>query len=393
MPKQQDDGLQKEQKSKKLKRRKHGEGTITERKDGRFEAQITLENGERKSYYRKTYKEAEAALQEARRELKQGTLATGPQQKLKTYLEQWLEEVHKRTIRLGTYVFYQSILNNHIYPSLGHIQLQKLTAQRLQSFYNSKLNEKLSPSFIRSMHSILHSALDNAVRWKLISHNVSDDVSLPQRVSYEVQTLTPEQAKNFLTFIQGHELETLVTLALTTGMRHGEMTALRWSDINFEDSSLFVRRTVKRLGRYKFVEGEPKTDKSKRMIVLPSLTLEKLREHRIRQEEARLKVGPTWQNRDLVFGNTVGGFQYPHHLLRKFHKLTDAAGLPRMRLHDLRHSAATLLLTMGVSAKVVQEILGHSNIGTTMNTYTHVQPAMQKEAMDKIDNLFGEQKS
>ncbi len=259
----------------------------------------------------------------------------------------------------------------------------------MQSFYASKLKEGLSTSSLHTIHKVLHSALDTAVHWNLVAKNVCDAVSLPSETSHKVVPLTPEQAQHLIAVVKGHKLEALITLALTTGMRLGELTGLQWNDIDFDQASLSVRRTVGRLGVHKFVEREPKTEQSRRKILLPPFVLQALKEHRIRQKEARLKAGTNWQDRNLVFCNRRGGFSHPDVLLGQFHKLLDDAGLPRMRLHDLRHSAATILMAMKVPIKVIQELLGHSSVIITLNVYGHVLPSMQDEAVDNMERLFG----
>ena len=179
-----------------------------------------------------------------------------------------------------------------------------------------------------------------------------------------------------------------MTLALTTGMRRGELLALQWKDINWKDGSLHIRRTVNRYSGQGFVVSEPKTAKSRRKIMLPGFVLDLLREHRAHQLATRLKAGSAWQDHDLVFCNGIGNFSHPNHLGVDFQRLLKQAGLPHIRFHDLRHSAATILLTMGVNAKVVQELLGHSHINMTLGTYSHVLPGMHKEAMEKMNELF-----
>ena len=378
---------------RKGKPRRKGSGSVfrrPERKGGKeWIAQIILEDGKTKQRYFKTQAEADIALNEMLYEQRQGTLATGPKQKLKDFLEQWFEEVHAPTLRISSYLRYRGVLNNHILPALGPIPVQGLTAQKVQSFYASKLKEGLSTSSLHTIHKVLHGALDTAVRWNLVARNVCDAVSLPSETSRQVVPLTPEQAQHLLAVVKGHELEALITLALTTGMRHGEITGLQWGDIDFDEGSLSVRRTVNRVGRYKFVEGEPKTKQSRRKISLPSFVLQLLKEHRIRQKEARLKAGASWQDRNLVFCNRRGGFLQPDILLRQFHKLLDEAELPRMRFHDLRHSAATILIAMKVPLKVIQELLGHSSVIITLNVYGHVLASMQDEIVDEMERLFG----
>lgn len=337
--------------------RGHGEGSIYRRKDGRWAASITLENHRRKTYYSKTRKEVQEKLNAALHEQKQGTLATGKQQTLAQYLQHWLEEVHKPTIRLSSYDKYRKLLGRHILPELGHLQVQKLGAQQVQALYSRKLKGDLSPSTIHVIHAILHKALENAVRWGLVARNVCDLVSPPHLEHHEIQPLTIKQAKQLLGHARGHRLEVLLTLAITTGMRRGEFIGLHWNDINFEEKSLSIHRTVDRISGHGYVESEPKTKRSRRRIMLPSFVVLALQEQRTRQAEVRLKAGETWQENDLVFSNNHGGFLHPTHMYVAFQKLLKDAGLPPMRFHDLRHSAATILVAMGINIKIVQELL------------------------------------
>ncbi len=221
------------------------------------------------------------------------------------------------------------------------------------------------------------------MKWSLVARNVCDLVSPPRVVKPEIQPLTIEQAQQLLKYARGHRLETLLTVAVTTGMRRGEILALRWADIDVQRGSLQVRRTVDFIAKHGYVETEPKTASGKRQIALPPFVVEMLKSHRIQQLEQRLKVGEAWQESDLVFTGLEGGYLNPRYLVKLFSRLLTEAGLPHIRFHDLRHSAATLLLSMGVEMKVIREILGHSNIGMTADVYSHVSLAMQKTAMDK----------
>ena len=375
----------------KQKQRGHGEGSIYQRKDGRWAASITLEGGKRKTFYGKTRREVHEKLQKALQEQQQGILVTGPQQTMKQYLEHWLERVHKPTIRLSTYIKYRGNADRYILPALGHIRVQKLTPQQVQSFYTRMVEEGLTARTVHSVHTVLHKALDNAVRWGLVPRNVCDAVSQPRPVQHEIQPLTKEQAQRLLQAARAHRLEALLIMALATGMRRGELLSLRWKDISFEDASLHVRRTMNRIVGHGIVESETKTSKGRRRIMLPLFVIEALKHHRTRQLEARLLADAAWQEHDLVFCNIYGGFLDPANVLRLFGQLLEDADLPHMRFHDLRHSSATILLGMGVHPKVVQELLGHSQIGMTMDTYSHVLPSLQRDAMEKWDDLFGEQ--
>jgi integrase len=369
---------------------RHGEGSVYQRKDGRWVAQFYLETGKKKCLYRKSEKEARAALRKALHEKEQGTLATGPQQTLKVYLEQWLEQVQRPTLRISTYYSYRTIIQKHLLPCLGHMQLQRLTPQHVQAFYAGKLKEGLSANRVHVFHRVLHVALDNAVKWSLVARNVCDVVTPPVSKRHEVQPLTQEQAKHFLQALHEHELEALLTVALVTGMRRGELLGLHWQDIDLETGSIQIRRSINRIGTFGVIVSEPKTTKSRRRIMLPHFVLGVLQRHRAQQQGARAKAGSEWGEKDIVFCNKYGGYKEPADLQRSFKRLLRETGLPTIRFHDLRHSTATLLLGMGVHPKIVQELLGHSSISMTMDIYSHVLPSMQQEAMSKLDDLFGQ---
>jgi integrase len=177
---------------------------------------------------------------------------------------------------------------------------------------------------------------------------------------------------------------------VVTGMRRGELLALRWSNIDFERQTLLVLHTVDYIPKYGYVETEPKTKAGKRLISLPSFLVDMLKQHRIQQFEQCLKAGDVWENRDLVFPDLHGGYFNSNYLLRMFKKLLQEAGIPHMHFHDLRHSAATILLSMGVNMKVIQELLGHSDIAITLGRYSHLLPNMQQDVVNKWDDVFGD---
>src|SRR5215469_2154060 len=278
-----------------MARRGHGEGSIYRRKDGRYAAAITLENRKRKTFYGKTRREVQEKLNAALHDRKEGTLATGPQLLLRTYLEHWLEQVYKPTVKQLSYQQYRSIVRNHLVPVLGNVSLQKLTAEKIQALYTRRLNEGLAPRTIVLIHAVLHSALENAVKWGLVSRNVAKLVSLPRIERYEAQTLTAEQAVKLIDVALGSRIEALLLVALVTGMRRGELLALRWGDIDFEKDVVDVQHTMSYIYGYGYKESEPKTRSSRRVIVLPEVAVEALKEHREYQEQARIKAGEKWQ--------------------------------------------------------------------------------------------------
>jgi integrase len=373
---------------KKKQVHRPGEGSVYQRRDGRWVCEITLEDHSRKQYYFKTEKQALEKRRTALNELAQGILATGPQQTLKQFLEYWLEDVYKESVRLTTFRNARIIVHKHLIPGLGHIKMQKLTTQQVQSFYASRLRDGSTASRIKNIHGTLHTALEYARKARLVSMNVCDDVRLPRQEEPDRQFLTDEQARALLQKVKEHQLEELLTLALATGMREGELIGLCWADINLDTGMLQVARTVTYVTGHGCVEGKPKTAKGKRSIALPSFVMEMLKRHYVSQLEERRKSGSAWVDRDLVFPNQRGDFLIANTVLRRFHRLLKDAGLPRMRFHDLRHSAATLLLSMGVPMKVVQELLGHSSMKITADIYSHVLPSIHKDAMDKMGNFL-----
>lgn len=369
-----------------------GFGSVYQRgSDNRWVASFKVEEtGKKKDLYGKTQEEAYALLQQAYQDQKGGRLATGPKQKVADHLNWWLDEVKKQKIRESSYIRYRHTLDHDILPELGDIQLQKLTTRKLQAFYNDKQKEGLSPSSIITMHKVLHQGLDYAVRVHLISHNPSSSASLPRETKRKVKPLTLEQARYLLNVAKGHPLEVFTTLALATGMRHGELTALRWEDIDMEQGSIYVHRTATYYsgdGNPRIIEGDPKTEMSERTLPISKIVCGILATHRARQNELRLKAGSIWEDLGLVFCSNTGGFLIAGTVRRQFYILLDKAGLPKMHIHDLRHTASTLFQSMGVNPKTVQEMLGHSEMSQTFD-YTHVLPSMQREAVEKMDNLF-----
>jgi integrase len=373
--------------------RGHGEGTIYHRQDGRWAATITLETGKRKTFYGKTRKEVQEKLKIALREQQQGTLITAPEQTVKQFLDDWLENSHKQNVRPRSHERYEQIVRLHILPSLGKVQLQKLAPQQLKKLYAEKLKEGLSAITVTAIHNLLHRALDDAVKWDLLARNVCDRVSPPRKEHREITPLSVEQIHLLLEAARGHPQEALFVLALHTGMRRGELLGLKWQDISFTEGTLQVRRILNRVptkmikeGGQRYIETEPKTKKSRRNIFLTESALDALKQHQSRQLDARLKAGATWEHHDYVFCTPLGKHLTPgHDALVQLKKLLVKAGLPAIRFHDLRHSSASLLLSLGVHPKVVQELLGHTQISMTMDIYSHALPTMQKEAMEKLN--------
>src|SRR5947209_2033571 len=301
-------------------RKGHGEGSITRRKDGRYQGAITLENHKRKYFYGQTRKEVQDKVNTALYEQKQGTLATGPQQTLKVHLERWLEQVCKLTMRPNTYKSYRSAIHRHLIPALGHIKLQKLAIGDLQAFYAEKRG-KLKPGSLAIMNAALSDALEDALKQGMVARNVAKLVDLPHAERYEGHILTVEQARKLLEVARGSRLDALLLVALTTGMRRGELAALHWNDVNLEKGVLQVRHTLVRVNGKGLVEGSPKTKAGRRKIMLPGVVIKVLKEHQVRQEQARVKMGDRWRECNVVFCNTQGYYIEPDHIRVLFKRL------------------------------------------------------------------------
>ena len=313
------------------------------------------------------------------------------------YLSHWLETYGRHNLRPTTYRGYEQVIRAHVVPALGNVPLQKLQPVQLQAFYTDKLTAGrldggeggLSPRMVRLIHSVIRKALQQAVKWQMVSRNVADATDPPRGTRPPVKTWDAEQARRFLEASAGDHYGAVWLLAITTGMRRGELLALRWQDIDLTKGVLHVRRSLVELGSKLSIQ-EPKTASGRRAVQLSQTAVAALKEHKARQNEQRLRLGESWQDQDLVFATAVGGMVAPRNLIRRFKELTAAADLPAIRFHDLRHTHATLLLKEGTHAKIVSERLGHANIAITLDTYSHVLPDMQREAATGIDRaLFG----
>jgi integrase len=310
-------------------------------------------------------------------------------QTLGQFLLRWLQDSVKPTVRPRTYSSYSQLLLDHVIPALGQVPLGKLGPQHVQGFLNQKLRQgRLSGRTIQYLHAVLRAALNQALRWRLVQVNVATLVDPPRAERHEVHPLTPREARTLLDAAQGDRLAALYALALAVGLRQGEALGLHWEDVDLEAGNLRVRVALQRQDGRGLQSVEPKTARSRRGIVLPPYVVESLRAHRSRQVQERLLAGSRWQETGLVFTTAIGTPLDGGSVTHRFQRMLERAGLPRLRFHDLRHACASLLLAQGVHPRVVMEILGHSQISLTMNTYSHVIPALQREAADRMDAVL-----
>ena len=370
-----------------MAKRANGEGTIYKRKDGRWCASVSLDFGKRKYIYGKTREEVGRKLTVAQKAKQDGLPLPTERQTLAQFLAHWLESV-KPSLRPSTHLRYEQLVRIHALPYLGKLSITRVKPDHLQRLYADRLEAGQSPASVRQLHAVLHRAFRQATRWGLVGRNVADLVSAPRVAPSDMQALTPDQARALLDAAAGDRLEALYVVAVSTGMRQGELLGLRWQDVNMDSSTISVRKTLQRTSEG-HVLADPKTTQSRRHVGLTTTALQALQRHRVQQNKERLRVGAAWQDLDMVFSDPVGGFIKEWNLRKQsFLPLLQRAGLPIIRFHDLRHTAATLMMGRGVHPKIVSEMLGHSQVSITLDLYSHVTPTMQREATDAMDALL-----
>ncbi|WP_018130970.1 site-specific integrase [Effusibacillus pohliae] len=337
-----------------------------------------------------TKKEAEKFLAAKVQEVHAGLYTEPSKDTFAAFLDKWLDDKKSR-VRLRTYEIYERTIRLHVKPHLGHIELGKLKPQHLREFY-AKLqsgDKPLSNRYVSQIHTMIHDALETAVSWEYLPRNVADMVKAPKPEQKKFSVWTLEEVQRFLEVARHDRFYIAYLLAITTGMRQGEILALRWSDIDLPNGRLFVQRTTTQVrGTIEF--GDPKSDSGKRMIALPHEVIGDLLKHKKDQDREKELMGDAYRDQDLVVARKNGDVVAQSLLREHFTKLIQKADLPYIRFHDLRHTHASLLLQQGVHPKIVSERLGHSKISITLDTYSHVLPGLQEQVAKDFGNaLFG----
>ncbi len=361
-----------------MAKRGNGEGSITRRKDGLYMARYTIQTAtgaKRKALYGKTRGEVSEKLTKAMADRDGGIVFEGEERTLAAFLDGWLEGSVRGSVKSSTYESYERVIRNHLKPGLGRRKLKALAPDHVQHFYRVKLDAGLAPGTVRLMHAVLNRALDQAVRWGVIGRNVCKATTPPQPNPEEIKPLDAENTKRLLEAARSNRLEALYVVAVTAGLRIGELLGLKWEDLDGNAGVLRVRRT-KSQAKTGPTFTTPKNGKG-RSIRLTRQAVEALKAHKAAQNAERLRAGDLWQDNGLVFC-TQGGRPLDFHNIRvaSFKPLLVRARLPHMRFHDLRHTCATLLLSRGHHPKLVQELLGHASVALTLDRYSHVLPGM-----------------
>jgi integrase len=370
-------------------------GNITKRtaNDGSVSYRVRVEiptgvDGKRRQASKtyRTRKEAERALAAWLVEIDRGTAIEPSTVTVGELLELWLRDEAAHRVRPSTLEDYALTIHKHIMPAIGSVTAQKLQPTTVQTFYSDKLAAGTGARTVQLCHLRLSQALKWAVRMGIVGRNVVELVKPPTAASRTPTVWTPEQAHRFLDHA-GDDWRPLFDLMLATGVRRGEALGLRWSDVDVEAGTIQIRQSVGILHGQPSV-SEPKTRSAQRAIPLPVETVAMLRKHRIRQNEHRLKFGPLWEDRDLVFPNAFGGYLHPCNVDRAFQRIIRTAGVPRLRIHDLRHTYATWALSAGEPPTDVSRILGHARVSITMDIYSHAIPNKRERVSSTIGSLL-----
>lgn len=352
------------------------------------------ENGKRlqKRYGKfKTKKEAEKACNEIIYQIEHGTFIIPNELTVEKYLNEWLETYCKQKLTPCTYSGYKVNVENHIIPALGKIPLQKLQAVQVQRLYNSKLkscnnpNGELSPASIRYIHAVLRKALNQAIKMQYIQHNICDAVELPKIKNTEAQFLDKQQVIETLNALKDTEIYTPILLAISLGLRRGELLGLQWKDFDFKNNMVSISRSYLPVKENGQIFSECKTQKSHRTLAVPENVMDYLKQERVKQYENKLFYGSDYKNYDLVYCNSDGTPVSPTAFNHRFTKTLKEKDLPHIRVHDLRHTNASLMLSQGVPMKVASERLGHTTIAITMDLYSHIDAELQYDAAQRIN--------
>ena len=369
------------------RRRGSGEGSIYQRGDGRWVGSVDLgygrEGRRRKVVYGRTQAEVRDKVRELQRQVESGLPLPDTQLTVGELLERYLRDVVPGRVAASTEDNYRTLARLHLVPALGRTKLAKLTPMDVQLFLRDKLAEGYSASTVRALRKLLVQAIGQAERWGLVPRNVAALTDGPKLPAREGRSLTPEQARTLLDSVRGDRLEACYVLLLSLGLRRGEALGSAWSDLDLDAGLLRVRKALKKEGSA-VVLGDVKTAGSRRAVNLPAPVVTYLRAHKARQATERLAAGTSWTDSGLVFTTSVGTPLDPDNFRRRFAAITEKAGIGRWHVHELRHSAASIMLASGVPLEVVSKVLGHASIRITADVYGHVMDPQRQHAADTI---------
>jgi len=367
------------------KRRGNLEGTIHQRKNGSWRAQVTID-GRRLSYSAKTRLYVQEWLKKTIQEIDNGMTYSSTKININKFISNWLTS--KRTsLQPATWTHYNQLSQKYIIPAIGSTKIRSLTPRLIQDLYDRLLANGVGIQTVVKIHTVLHSALNHAAKTGIISSNPASNVIPPKVPFREMETFNESQVTSMLIAAKGNRFQALYQLAVTTGMRQMELLGLKWSDIDWSRQTLRVERQLIRPDGEGIKFSHPKTKYGRREIALGPQTIDVLRDHFQRQLIEKDIASENWIEQGLVFTNSFGGPLHPRNLLRDFKTFLKNVGLPMIRFHDLRHTAASLMLNHGIPLIIASRRLGHARPSITLDMYGHMIPNMQVEAAEKLDEL------
>ena len=370
------------------KRRGNNEGTLHKRSSGSWRASVSVD-GRRIWRTFKNKREAQAWLRQTLEEIDQGLSFDGSQTSLNEFMSKWLVSI-KSSIRPNTHKQYQQITNQHILPSLGKYRLREIKPDQIQYLYDRKVESGTGLRTVQLVHAVLHRCFVHAVKLGAIPRNPAAATTPPKPKPKEMKFYDENQVQTMLIASKANHprMFPLLHLAVSTGMRQGELLGLKWPDLEWESGQLHIQRQLSRAEDEGYELTIPKTKAGIRKIDLGANTSRVLREHQQRQNQEINKVGGDWHDNNLIFPSTIGTFGDRDNLRKHFKDLLNEAGLPEIRFHDLRHTAAALMLSNGGPVIVVSRRLGHARPSITLDIYGHLIPQKQKAATDLMDRLL-----
>jgi len=357
---------------------------------------ISMPEGGRKAFYAPTREEVARKIHRALHQIEQGLMPTDDRLTVEKYLDAWLAKTEKRVepnakrpLRRLTYRGYEQIVRLYLKPELGRRRLSKLTADDVEDFMDILTARGLSARTVQQAHCVLRMALKDALRRRLVHQNVATLVPAPTPSPEPVKPFSVSEAKAFMQAAKGHRFEALYISTLALGLRRGEVCGLKWADVDLAQDRLQVKRALQRSKGEGLVEVEPKSRNSRRSLPLPPFVVAVLKQHKRQQAAHRLGMGSEWRDGDWVFAQEDGRPLSPELATKAFPGFLADHKIRRIRFHDLRHSCASLLFHQGCPPRLVMEILGHSQIALTMNTYTHLLPGADRQAASAMQGLLG----
>ena len=368
---------------------------IKKTKDGELRYQITVDGGrdpltgKRNRVFRNvkgSKRDANAVMHRLIAEMEQGKVVKKSNKTVAEWIEEWLS-LYLPNIEETTRVGYKTKIKCYIIPAIGHIQIGSLRAEHVQKMVNDMMARNLSPKNIRDAYNNINAAMKKAVVLRYIPYNPCEGVVLPKLKKYRANVYNPQTIHQLLNAVKDTDMYLPIFLLVTVGLRRGELLALRWDNVDFENKLLKIRSNLVR-GEKGYIIKAPKSEAGIRDIRIGDEVIEVLRKAKIQYTMDMFKYGAGFQNLDFVIHQEDGAPYKPDSMTQKWERFLEDSGLPKIRLHDLRHSNATALIQAGVNPRVVQQRLGHSDVNITLNTYTHVLPEMDVDAAEKLDSIM-----